>query len=147
MTRLNLLLGALLLLTPVAVPAESTRPGDVLIGMFEWWNEAYHDPDGFTPEAFARYYTEDSVMLINGNLRGVGPVALARHFRNIQAATEDVEIVLPFDQAFSAGNRTFTSHLVRSRRDGVEHRERVVGYALITDGRIALINFVGTPAP
>ena len=122
-------------------------PGRVLEAMFEWWNEAYQDPEGFTPEAFARYYTEDAVMLINGNLRGVGPVALARHFRNIQAATEEVEIILPFDQGFSDGDRTFTSHLVRSRREGEERWERVVGYALITDGRIALINFVGTPAP
>ncbi len=140
-------LAPLLVMVTLGAARAEEDPGRVLEAMFEWWNEAYHDPDGFTPEAFARYYTEDSVMLINGNLRGVGPVALARHFRNIQAATEDVEIVLPFDQAFSAGNRTFTSHLVRSRRDGVEHRERVVGYALITDGRIALINFVGTPAP
>ncbi|MCC5863018.1 MAG: hypothetical protein JJT93_14045, partial [Gammaproteobacteria bacterium] len=75
-------------------------PGRVLEAMFEWWNEAYQDPEGFTPEAFARYYTEDAVMIINGNLRGVGPVALARHFRNIQAATEAVEIELPFDQGF-----------------------------------------------
>ncbi len=145
MTRLNLLLGALLLLTPVAVPAESTRPGDVLIGMFEWWNEAYHDPDGFTPEAFARYFDDDAVMVINGNARGPGPVAIARHFRGIQAAIDEVEILLPFRERFDAGPRSFTYHYTRAEVDGQTRYSRVMGYALVRDGRIALIDFVNLP--
>ena len=122
------------------------RPDQVLVDMFRWWNDAYHEADGFTAENFARYYTEDAVMLINGNRRGTGPAELAAHFRNIKANSEVVEIMLPFLESFNSGDRTFTSHYVRSIRGGPEQWEHIMGYAVIRDGRIALINFVGVPA-
>ncbi len=122
------------------------RPDQVLVDMFRWWNDAYNEDDGFTAENFARYYTEDAVMLINGNRRGTGPAELAAHFRNIKANSEEVEIMLPFLESFNSGDRTFTAHYVRSIRGGPEQWEHIMGYAVIRDGRIALINFVGVPA-
>ncbi len=144
MRRLILLLGAALLLPATAWP-ETPRPGHVLTAMFEWWNEAYQDPEGFTAEAFAQYFDDDAVMVINGNARGPGPAAIARHFRTIQASVDEVEILLPFREGFDDGARTFTYHYTRARVDGELRHSRVMGYALIRDGRIALIDFINLP--
>lgn len=122
------------------------RPDQVLVDMFRWWNEAFYADDGFTAENFARYYAEDAVMLVNGARRGTGPAELAAHFRNVQADRDEVEIMLPFLEGFNSGDRTFTSHYVRSLRGDDETWEHVMGYAVVRDGRISLINFVGVPA-
>jgi hypothetical protein len=109
--------------------------------MFVWWNAAYQDPKGFTAEAFGRYFTPDAVMRINGSDRSKGLADLAQHFRAIQAKTEMVVIDLPFIDEFTSarGDQIFT------REHGKDSRERVMGYATIRDGKIALINFVSIP--
>ncbi len=129
-----------------AIGAE--RP-DPLVAMFEWWNAAYKDKDGFTAEAFSRYFTRDAVMRINGKDRCIGVDDLAKHFRDIQARTEMVVVDLPFLDEFSSasGDRIFTHHFVRAREQGKDSRERVMGYASIKDGKISLINFVSVPDP
>ena len=73
---------------------------DPLVAMFVWWNAAYKDPEGFTAEAFGRYFTPDAVMRINGSDRSKGLADLAQHFRAIQAHTEMVVIELPFIDEF-----------------------------------------------
>lgn len=122
---------------------------DPLVAMFIWWNAAYRQKDGFTAQAFSRYFTPDAVMRINGKDRCVGLEDLARHFREIQARTEMVVIDLPFIDEFSSatGDRIFTHHFVRARERGADSRERVMGYAAIRDGKISLINFLSVPDP
>jgi ketosteroid isomerase-like protein len=128
--------------------AAVNRP-DPLVAMFVWWNAAYLQKDGFTAEAFGRYFTDDAVMRINGKDRCKGLEDLAQHFRDIQAHTEMVVIDLPFIDEFTStnGDRIFTHHFVRAREHGEESRERVMGYAVIKDGKIALLNFVSVPDP
>jgi len=84
---------------------------------------------------------------INGKDRCKGLEDLARHFRKIQAQTEMVAIELPFIDEFTSadGARIFTHHIVRAREHGKDSRERVMGYATIENGKIALINFVSVP--
>jgi ketosteroid isomerase-like protein len=122
---------------------------DPLVAMFVWWNQAYTQKDGFTAEAFSRYFTPDAVMRINGKDRSAGVEDLAKHFRDIQARTEMVVIDLPFLDEFSSpsGDRIFTHHFVRAREHGKESRERVMGFAAVKDGKISLINFVSIPDP
>jgi ketosteroid isomerase-like protein len=129
-----------------AAPAGGPDP---LVAMFVWWNAAYKQKDGFTAEAFSRYFTPDAVMRINGKDRCSGLADLARHFRDIQARTEMVVIDLPFIDEFTSpgGDRIFTHHYVRAREQGRDSRERVMGYAAIRDGKISLINFVSVPDP
>jgi ketosteroid isomerase-like protein len=143
-----------LLCVPFAVRAgEGAKPADgkpdPLVAMFIWWNAAYQQKDGFTAEAFARYFTKDAVMRINGKDRSKGVEDLAAHFRDIQAKTEMVVIDLPFIDEFSSprGDRIFTHHFVRAREHGEDSRERVMGYASIKGGKISLINFVSIPDP
>ncbi len=130
---------------PVSVAAQP----DPLVAMFVWWNAAYQQKDGFTAEAFGRYFTADAVMRINGKDRCKGLEDLAQHFRDIQAHTDMVVIDLPFIDEFTSpnGDRIFTHHFVRAREHGEDSRERVMGYAAIKDGKIALLNFVSVPDP
>lgn len=131
-----------------ARPAPAPGP-DPLVAMFVWWNHAYTQKDGFTAQAFSRYFTRDAVMRINGKDRCVGVEDLAKHFRDIQARTEMVVIDLPFIDEFTSpsGDRIFTHHFVRAREHGKESRERVMGYAAIKNGKISLINFISIPDP
>ena len=129
-----------------ALDAAATRH-DVLIDMFVWWNAAYKQKDGFTEAAFAKYFTQDAILRVNGSDRSKGLQDLAAHFRAIQARTEKVEIELPFIDEFTSpsGDKIFTHHLVVARENGQDSRERVMGYAAIRDGKISLINFVSAP--
>ena len=129
--------------------AAGSKAPDPLVAMFVWWNAAYRQKDGFTAEAFSRYFTPDAVMRINGKDRCAGVEDLAKHFRAIQAQTEMVVIDLPFLDEFSSpsGDRIFTHHFVRAREHGKDSRERVMGFAAIRDGKISLINFVSIPDP
>jgi len=117
-------------------------PQSVLVDMFTWWNEAFHEPDGFGVEAFREHFTKDTRMIINGSFRAEGVEDLAEHFQRIQAEVDEVEIVLPFKEGFSAGNKTFTYHTVRARNDGAESVEQVMGWAEVRDGKLAVINFL-----
>jgi hypothetical protein len=133
----------------VGPPATAANKADPLVAMFVWWNAAYQQKDGFTAESFGRYFTPDTVMRINGKDRCNGLDDLARHFRDIQSHTEMVVIDLPFIDEFTSpsGDRIFTHHFVRARENGEDSRERVMGYATIRDGKIALLNFVSVPDP
>ena len=120
---------------------------DPVSKMFLWWNAAFKDPQGFTPEAFAQHFTEDAVMRINGTTRAKGVVNLAARFRKIQASVQAVEIRVPFVEAFSSpdGSKVFTYHLEDAIEDGKPSHSLVMGYAEIRGGRIALINFLSMP--
>lgn len=125
---------------------------DALTRMFRWWNAAFKDPNGFTPEAFGRYFTADAVMRINGTDRAKGLEALAARFRMIQGRASAVEIKLPFVEAFSSpdGSKIFTYHLIDAVDGGKPGHEMVMGYAEVKDGKIALVNFLsveGEPGP
>jgi hypothetical protein len=82
------------LLSPLGSPAARADAPDPLVAMFQWWNGAYKQKDGFTAESFSRYFTPDAVMRINGKDRCRGLEDLAQHFRDIQARTEMVAIDL-----------------------------------------------------
>lgn len=139
----------------IAAPASTfSKPstGDVLSRMFIWWNAAFKDPNGFTAQAFGRYFTDDAVMRINGTDRAKGLTDMAARFRKIQSSVDAVEIKVPFVEAFSSpdGSKIFTYHLEESSHAGKPSRGMVMGYAEVRDGKIALVNFLsmdGQPGP
>lgn len=136
---------------PAAAPvrAEAAQGQEtVLVQMFRWWNAAIQDPDGFTREAFGRYFTEDGAIMINGKVAVKGLDDLVTHFRAIQKRVEYVEIVMPFEEEFvsASGDRIFTYHLIKSRADGKDGLMHAMGYADIRDGKIALIHLVRAEA-
>jgi ketosteroid isomerase-like protein len=150
--RCAALLSAMLISSGTALGADKTQAAaaarpDPLVAMFVWWNAAYKQKDGFTSEAFSRYFTPDAVLRVNGKDRSVGLDDIAGHFRDIQARTQSVVVELPFLDEFASasGDRIFTHHFVSARENGKASRERVMGYAVIRNGKISLINFVSVP--
>lgn len=154
-----LLAAIALVAAPIAAPAAAAEQifsqpvaADPVARMFAWWNAAFKDPEGFTPEAFGRHFTEDAVMRINGTNRAKGLVDLAARFRMIQKSVDAVEIKLPFVEAFSSpdGSKVFTYHLEESVQKGKTSHSMVMGYVEVRGGKIALVNFLsmeGQPGP
>lgn len=140
--RLLLCGGCIVALSGGSVEANDDDP---LVRMFEWWNQAFKTPGAFTQEGFERYFTEGAVLIVNGEKSAEGIPDLTEHFRNIQANSEAVHIILPFVESFTSGDRIFTYHFVYRRRDGQEQCMRTMGYAVTRDEKIALINFVRIP--
>src|SRR5690606_31504447 len=128
-------------LGPAAANAQQGQE-TVLTQMFQWWNAAIKDPNGFTREAFGRYFTEDGAIMINGKVAVKGLDDLVTHFRDIQSRVEYVEIVVPFEEEFvsASGDRIFTYHLIKSRADGRDGLMHAMGYADIRDGKIAVVH-------
>jgi limonene-1,2-epoxide hydrolase len=158
--RMKKLLTALALASLSISPAMAAKPdtfskpvaSDLVARMFVWWNAAFKDPNGFTPEAFGKYFTDDAVMRINGTNRAKGLVDLAKRFRMIQGKVTAVEIQVPFVEAFSSpdGSKIFTYHLENATEGGKQMHSMVMGYVEVRDGKIALVNFMsveGQPGP
>jgi len=143
MKALGLMLAGLSLSLTAA--SASPRHEDVLSEMFAWWNQAFKSPGAFTENAFRRYFTEDAAIVLNGKESSKGIPALTAQFKRIQSEGGSVEIVLPFREGFQSGDKIFTYHFIRIERNGVHQCLRVMGYALMRHGRIALVNLLRIP--
>ncbi|WP_417450298.1 hypothetical protein [Kordiimonas sp.] len=132
--------GALALLAPVQADAMQT-PTE-LTQMFSWWNKAFKTEGGFTREGFARHFTEDGAIMIDGHMRVQGLDNLVAHFQGIQSRTDSVEIVLPFKEEFRSGDKIFTYHLIKSVAGEQQNLTHAMGYAEVRDGKISLIHLV-----
>jgi len=118
---------------------------DPLTRMFKWWNKAIATPGALTEQAFRQYFTDDTVLILNGKVSSEGIAALTKSFQNIQANSETVKIILPFVESFREGDKIFTHHFIYSVRNGEEGCLRAMGYAVIRDGKIARIHFLRVP--
>src|SRR6185437_3739439 len=117
---------------------------DPVSRMFTWWNQAFKTPGAYTEEAFAQYFTDDADLIIDGRLITRGVPGWAKHFQAIQKEVDEVEIVVPFKEVFQHGDKVYTYHLTRARRDGAAMRMLSAGHAVIRDGKIASISLVRT---
>jgi hypothetical protein len=115
---------------------------DELSRMFEWWDGAFKSPEGFTEAAFAKYFTADAVLIIDGVEQARGLPAWVAHFRKIQASGAAVEIVLPFRQMFKQGDKIYTYHVIRSVRNGTPGCTLAAGHAFLKKGKISEVNLV-----
>ena len=132
----------LLASAPPAGAAGAVPSGDLLSRFFVWWNETYKVPGGYTADAFGRGFTPDATLVLEGKeiIRGVD--GWARHFQRIQAGGGEVEIVVPFKQVFKQGNKIYTYHVIRSRRDGKVSCALAAGHAEMRGGKISTIVLV-----
>ena len=115
--------------------------GDALTRMFRWWNEAYR-MDAFTEEAFAEHFSQDAVMVINGDVRARGLDELAAHFQRVKASTQSVEIELPMDESFTSQDKIFGHYRARARVDGVDTLEDTMASVGTANGRISFFNAI-----
>lgn len=125
--------------TASAAPEPS---GDKLSRFFVWWNETFKQPGGYTAEAFGQWFTPDATLYLEGRevIRGLD--GWAKHFQRIQAGGGDVEIVVPFKRVFQSGNRIYTYHVIRSRREGKVACSLAAGHAELRGGKISTIVLV-----
>ena len=113
---------------------------DILEQMFTWWNAIMRSDEELKTEDFARYYTDDAVIVLNGKERVRGVAMMPDFFKANRDRTEFIEIVLPFKEKFMAGEKIFTYHTIRAVRNGVEELSHNMGYAVIENGKIASVN-------
>jgi hypothetical protein len=132
--------------TAAPAVAVSTEPADdVLSRFFVWWNATYKVPGGYTAAGFSQWFTPDATLVLEGKeiIRGLD--GWAAHFQRIQAGGGQVEIVVPFKRVFQSGERIYTYHVIRSRRDGKAACALAAGHAELRDGRISTIVLVRSP--
>lgn len=139
------LLAVLWLCAAATLPAASVAAepsGDVLSRFFVWWNQTFKQPGGYTAEGFGRWFTPDATLYLEGKevIRGLD--GWASHFQKIQAGGGDVEIVVPFKRVFQSGDRIYTYHVIRSRRDGQVACSLAAGHAELRGGKISTIVLV-----
>jgi ketosteroid isomerase-like protein len=134
--------GCLLAAVLCLFSTQASAAKDELSTMFEWWNAAFKTKDGFNAEAFARYYTPDARLVIDGVEQARGIDAWVQHFRKIQASGAQVEIVLPFRQVFKQGDKIYTYHVIRSIRNGTPGCTLAAGHAFLVKGKISEVNLV-----
>jgi hypothetical protein len=115
---------------------------DKLSEMFTWWNEAMKTPGALTEKAFSRYFTPDGALVIDGTEVMRTPAGWASRFQKIQAATDAVEIVLPFRYVFQKGDQIYTYHVIRSRAAGKLSCMLAAGHADLRDGLISKVTLV-----
>ena len=117
---------------------------DRLTQMFVWWNRALKTPGGFTVESFGQYWDKDAALVINGTVLAQGIEAITQSFKSIQerSVNDEIEIVVPFMQQFQAGDKIFTYHTIRSRRDGKAACMLASGYAELKNDKILVVNLV-----
>jgi ketosteroid isomerase-like protein len=113
---------------------------EIAAGMFKWWNETARSEGGFTAEGFTKFFTDDAVLIVNGDQRAKGPDALARHFEKIRVSLDSVSIRLPLEHAFGAGDDVFLHYRVDAVAAGVAASEEAMGYLRLRDGHIAVMN-------
>ena len=66
------------------------------------------------------------------------------HFQKIQASGAQVEIVVPFKTVFQQGDKIYSYHVIRSRRQGKASCSLAAGHAVVKRGKIASITLVRT---
>jgi ketosteroid isomerase-like protein len=115
---------------------------DPISRMFAWWNAAFKIRGAYTESAFARHFTPDAELIVDGRLVARGLDAWARHFQGIQAEGGEAEIVLPFKEVFRQADRLYTYHVIRARRNGELTCMLAAGHAVMRDDKIASITLV-----
>jgi len=126
------------------INAVDAKP-DRLTEMFTWWNGAMATPGAFTEEAFAKYFTRDAPLVINGVEVMRGPAGWADRFQAIQTATDAVEIVIPFRYSFQRDGKIYTYHIIRSRAAGKVDCMLAAGHAELEGDRISRVILVREP--
>ncbi|MHB9880210.1 fimbrillin family protein [Pacificimonas sp. ICDLI1SI03] len=122
--------------------AVATEDGDEFQEFFVWWNEAFKTPGAFTAANFGNYLTPDAKLILEGQTVIDGLDQWAEHFQRIQSGGGDVEIVVPFKTVFREGDKIYTYHVIRSRRDGEVACALAAGHADMVDGKISAITLV-----
>ena len=143
--RFSLLLGAVVAIascTSLAVRSE-TSPS-VLIRMYQWSNAAMLQPADYAEQDYARFYTSDAVLIVDGVEIVRGLPAFVQHFNRIKASGARVQTGMPFEMETRSGNIIYTYHVIRSVRNGEAGCMLAAGHAELRGDKIAVLSLVRT---
>jgi len=127
-----------------ATPESGGSPSEnAIVRMFEWWNRAFSDPEGFTPEAFGRHYTDAAELVVNGQVRGKGLDALATHYQMLQNEFGSIQMELPVIDSFCCGDRAFVQCVTRAVREGQVVREEAMAVATVSARKLSRLEVIG----
>lgn len=127
---------------PASTSIETVRTNDALSRMFIWWNRAMAKPGELTRSNFAKHFTPDASLTINGEKVISDIDGWVSHFQRIQAGGGKVEIVVPFKTVFQSKDRIYTYHVIRSIRAGQAMCWLAAGDATLRNGLISSITLV-----
>lgn len=128
-----------------AEPSPAAQRLDKLSEMFVWWNGAMKTPGALNEAGFAKYFTADAPLIIDGSEVARSPAGWAKRFQAIQSGVGPdgaVETVVPFRYSFQKGNRIYTYHVIRSRAHGKVSCMLAAGHADLKNGRISEVTLV-----
>ncbi|MBY8826335.1 nuclear transport factor 2 family protein [Sphingomonas colocasiae] len=108
----------------------------LIAAMLAWWNRAFAN-GAMTPGGFAEFFTQDAAFIVNGEVRGRGPAALAAFFGGQRHVVEAAVMQLPLIKGFSAGDHVFFDYDMHIGPPATPEIRNAKGYARIEDGRIA----------
>ncbi len=120
-----------------------TADGNPIVRMFTWWNQAFFDKDGYTPDAFSAHYTDDAVLIKNGDVRGEGVEELAEHYRKLQGKFDKIEMLLPVIDQFQVGDRAFVHCVTKAVHGDDIFLEEAMAVATMINNRISRLVIIG----
>ena len=106
--------------------------------LFRWWNQAYAD-HAFTPEGFAEHFTADAPFIVDGGVRGVGPVEIDAHFQRIRAMSNEAELSVPPKAMLADDALGFVRYETKVRVGDQRGVEQCVALARFEGDKIASI--------
>lgn len=122
---------------------DSTPAADnLIVRMFDAWNAMMRGDEALTAENFARFYTPDARLIVNGALRSADLPAMAAHYRAIQARCRSVQMVLPVERQFATDAYAFVHCRTHVVTDAGEQAEEAMAYAQIDNDRISLLRVI-----
>lgn len=133
-----------------AAEGHPVQQESVLVQMFTWFNGTFKKEEKFTEEGFARYFTDDIVFVLNGKKSPKGLKSLTERFNALKDNYHLIEIMLPMKEEFASGDKIFTYHLNRGQtleNDPMSGFSHVMGYVVVKEGKIDLLNFLDYTAP
>ena len=116
--------------------------------LYEWFNSLPGRTASVTESELRDMWTEDCVMIANGELKCSGLPAFARHFNEIRSKLTSWRVQLPIDMRVAAEDHVAVYyHIDMVRTDGVAGKALVAAFFNVRDGKAAsmteIVHFEG----
>lgn len=116
--------------------------GNVIVRMFEWWNDVMAGSDPLQSEDFLRFFTADARLVVNGNVRSTNIADMVGHYTRIRRHCQEIRMILPVAHSFSTAEFAFVHcHTAGHSLDGPIDEE-AMAYATLDGGRMARLQVV-----
>jgi hypothetical protein len=103
---------------------------------YEWFNSLLGRTEPVTPEELREMWTEDCLMITNGQVKCTGIAAFVKHFNEIRSKLKSWQVALPLTIRVEQGNTVAVYyHIDIVSADGSAGRALVTAFFNIVDGK------------